>query len=105
MKLDSLSKILIATGQINYMAASLFSVNTQIRMIPDEDGVHKDGIEDREAALQETVKELGQIMEKLGNCINRWDCICNIDERVATVPFNIIIHGKDDTEEEYEEFI
>jgi len=30
MKLDSLSKILIATGQINYMAASIDSVNEQM---------------------------------------------------------------------------
>jgi hypothetical protein len=90
-KLDSLSKILIATGQINYMAASIDSVNEQIKMIPD-----------KQELLAEVVTKLGAIMEDMGNLINGQDCICHIDERVSKVPFEIIIHGMDDTEKDYE---
>lgn len=36
-KLDSLSKIIIATGQINYMANSISTVNEQIKFIPGTD--------------------------------------------------------------------
>ncbi len=41
-------------------------------------------------------------MEDMGNLINGQDCICHIDERVSKVPFEIIIHGMDDTEKDYE---
>lgn len=103
MKLDSFHKILIATGQINYMAASLDSVNSEIKTIPDPQGVHRDGIEDRKKALAETVEKLTVVMNNLGDCINRWDCLCEIDQRVAKVPFEIMVEGKDETDELYEE--
>lgn len=101
-KLDSLSKILIATGQINYMAASIDSVNEQIKMIPDKQEFHAGGIKERDELLAEVVTKLGAIMEDMGNLINGQDCICHIDERVSKVPFEIIIHGMDDTEKDYE---
>ena len=101
-KLDSLSKILIATGQINYMAASIDSVNEQIKMIPDKQGFHADGIKERDELLAKVVTKLGAIMEDMGNLINSQDCICHIDVRVSKVPFEIIIHRMDDTEKDYE---
>ena len=100
-KLDSLSKIIIATGQINYMANSISTVNEQIKFILDKDGFHRDGIEARTTVLLDTVVKLGFIMEELGNFINDTDCICHIDERVAQVPFEIIIQGMDDCEIDY----
>lgn len=102
MKLDSLSKILIATGQINYMAASIDSVNEQIKFIPDENGFHKDGIKEKDECLSDVALRLAAIMEDMGNLINSWDCICHIDERVSKVPFEILIHGEDDTEKDYD---
>jgi hypothetical protein len=99
-KLDSLSKILIATGQINYMAASIDSVNEQIKMIPDENGYHAEGIKKRNELLAETVISLTAVMKKMGSLI---DCICTIDARVAQVPFEILVEGMDDTTKDYED--
>ena len=101
-KLDAFSKILIATGQINYMAASINGVNEQMKFIPDKDGIHKDGIKAKDDLLDEVVEKLGLIMEDMGNLINSHDCICTIDERVGKVPFEIIVHKMDDTEIDYE---
>lgn len=102
-KLDSLSKIIIATGQINYMAVSIDSVNEQIKFVPDKECVHKEGIEARNEILAETVTKLAAIMKEIGHFINATDCICHIDTRVAAVPFEILIAGKDDCEEDYED--
>lgn len=102
-KLNAFSKILIATSQINYMANSINSANEVIKMLPDSRGALKEGIKERDDALEETVKKLGEVMEDLGNLINNHDCICKLDERVAKVPFEIIIEGKDDTEKDYDE--
>lgn len=102
-KLDSLSKIIIATGQINYMAVSINSVNEQTKFIPDSNGVHKEGIEARDEILSEMVAKLTAIMEEVGDFINNADCICHIDTRVAAAPFEILVHGMDDCEEIYVE--
>lgn len=100
-KLDLFSKILIATGQINYMASLINSVNEQIKFVPDKEGYHKEGIKSRDDLLNEVVIKLAAIMEEMGNCINEHDCLCTIDERVAKVPFEIIIHGMDNVEDDY----
>jgi len=102
-KLDSLSKIIIATGQINNMAVSIDSVNEQMKFIPDKEGVHKDGIESKSEVLAETVVKLTAIMEELGDLINNHDCICHLDTRVSKVPFEILLHGMDDCEQDYED--
>jgi hypothetical protein len=103
MKLDSLSKILIATGQINYMAASIDSVNEQMKFLQDKEGFHKEGIEAKDELLKEVVSDLSEIMEKMGNLINNQGCICHIDQRVAKVPFNVLIHNMDECEEDYDD--
>lgn len=100
-KLDSLSKIIIATGQINYMAVSIDSVNEQIKMIPDKEGVHAEGIKEKDELLKSVVSKLSLIMEDMGNLINEHNCICAIDERVSKVPFEIILHQMDEVEKDY----
>lgn len=103
-KLDSLSKIMLATGAINYMAVSIDSVNEQIKMTKlaykgkekEFDDIHGEGIQSRNEVLAETVKELGAIMEKLGNLINNQDALCPLDQYVTTPAFNVIVQGKDD---------
>jgi hypothetical protein len=102
MKLDNFSKILIATGQINYMAASIDGVNEQMKTIPDPDNIHSPGIKEAEEVLEDTVNRLCAILENLGDLINDHDCICHIDTRVAKVPFEILIHGQDDTDTDYD---
>ena len=102
-RLDSFSKILIATGQINYMASSIDGVNNQMKFIPDKQGFHADGIKEKDEVLAEVVQDLRAVMNKLGNLINNCDCICSIDMRVAKVPFEIIESGMDECENEYDE--
>ncbi|MEO5991883.1 MAG: hypothetical protein ABIP68_09635 [Ferruginibacter sp.] len=102
-KLDSLSKIIIATGQINYMAVSIDSVNEQMKFIPDKQGIHKEGIEAKSEILADIVTKLTAILEEVGDFINDTDCICHIDTRVAKVPFEILLDGKDDSEHDYDE--
>lgn len=101
-KLDSFSKIIVATSAINYMANSLSTVNQQVKMVahlrPEEKHIFEDGIKAKDEALADAVKKLGEIMEELGNCINNCDAICEIDERVTKEAFAIILHGKDDVE-------
>jgi hypothetical protein len=111
-KLDSLSKILLATGAINYMAASIDSVNEQIKMMKptykkavpdlDFDEVHGEGIKARDELLAEVVADLAPILEKMGNLINGQDAICAIDEYITAPAFNVILHGHDDTEGDFD---
>lgn len=100
-RLDSFSKILIATGQINYMASSIDGVQKQIVCLPDENGYHKDGIEERRRLLEITVRRLTSIAQEMGEFINSRDMLCPIDIRVSKVPFEIL-GGMDEVEKEYQ---
>lgn len=95
-KLDSLSKIMLATGAINYMACSIDSVNEQIKTIPDLRKVHEEGIKQRDEMLFKVWGKLGDIMEEMGDLINMQDCLCPIDVRATREAFNIVVSGKDD---------
>lgn len=97
-KLDSLSKILVATGAINYMAAQIYTVNDQMKFIPDKDGIHKEGIRVKDEVLAQAVIKLSEIMEDLGDLINAHDCISPIDEYITTPAFDIIVQGNDDVD-------
>lgn len=106
-KLDSFSKILLATSAINYMASSIDGVNRDMKFIRHNDGdalneFHNKGIEERDKLMEDVVKQLGQIMESMGNVINGHDAICAIDQYITTPAFNVIIHGNDDTEGDFD---
>lgn len=102
-KLDDFNKILIATAQINYMASAIHGVNVQMKMTGlAKEKVHAPGVKEKDRLLAETVKTLGEVMEDLGNYMSGADCICPIDVRVTTPAFEIIIHGKDDVEKDYQ---
>lgn len=103
-KLDSLSKVLVATSAINYMANTLYSANQQMKYVvglhPEEGKAHVDGITHRDEVLSQAVKGLADIMEELGNCMNEHDCISPIDVRITKEAFSVIIKGQDDVEQE-----
>lgn len=103
-RLDHFSKIIIATGQINYMASSVNGVNLQLKAIrkQDEDFL-RELIKTNDEFLKEVVVDLKNIMEKVGNYINGVDCICPIDVRVSKVPFEIVVENKDEVENDYED--
>lgn len=109
-KLDSFSKILLATATINYMASSIDGVRKSMNHVrshqPDKedwDKIHGESSTDFENALNEAVTDLGKVMEKLGNAINRRDAICAIDQYITTPAFNVIIHGHDNTEGNFDD--
>lgn len=101
-KLDPLSKILVATGAINYLSNCLYSVNRDIKSVvhnnPRQREILEPGILQREDVLFSTVKKLSVIMEELGNILNAHDSICQIDERVTDEAFKIVVHGEDNIE-------
>lgn len=106
-KLDSFSKILLATSAINYMASSIDGVNRDMKYIRHNDGdalneFHNKGIEERDKLLEEVVKQLGQIMESMGNIINNHDAICAIDQYITTPAFMVINQGHDETEGDFD---
>lgn len=99
-KLDSFGKILLATGNINYLAAAIHGLNEQMRFIPDSDGVHKPGIEKRDNDLADALAHLTQAMEILGNSLEE---PCAIDVYVTTPSFQVIMHGHDDIEGDFDD--
>lgn len=109
-RLDSMSKILVATGAINYMAQTLNACNEQIKMIhdatksklPDSAEALKHGIEGRDRALLKVAKDLGKIMEFIGNVLDGQDAVTQIDIRVTKAAFKIM-QGEDEVERDYDE--
>lgn|GEM_PF-2072319 len=71
-----------------------------IKLIPDENGFHKAGIDERDFLLNEVVNDLPNIMNKMGDLINAHELICAIDQRVSAVPFDIVVHGEDYVDEQ-----
>lgn len=97
-KLDTYSKILLATQSINYMANTVNSVNEQIKMIPVKSQTIGDGITGRDNALFSVEKQLLKIMEELGDFMNANDISSDIDIRITKEAFSIL-HGNDNIEE------
>lgn len=101
-KLDQLSKVLIATGAINYLFAQVYDVNKSMKIIvsknPDQRKIFEESILQKEDVLFSTLKKLAEVMEGLGNILNAHDSICPIDDRATREAFEIIVHGKDNVE-------
>ncbi len=100
-KLDYFSKILLATGQINYMASIVDGVNNEIKWLPNQDGILSAGISEREEVLKSIVDDLTNTLEKLGDLMNGQDMCKPIDERITAPAFHILVHGEDELETEY----
>ncbi len=101
-KLDTFSKIILATGSINYLASMVEGVNSEMKMTPgfmSEGSVHKEGVDKRDKDMDEALALLEQVMGKLGNSLEEQ---CAIDIYVTTPAFNVLIHGHDDVEGDFE---
>jgi len=96
-KLDTFSKILLATQSINYMANCVNGVVQQYKMIPTPDEVIVKGLTAKENALFTAEKQLVKIMEELGDFMNEAGFCMEIDNRVTREAFSIL-HGNDDIE-------
>ena len=107
-KLDSVSKIIVATSAINYMANIISSLNADMGKVllsmaaadkhfaePDYKKSILNDIEERRELLKSVVNRLGSIMVDLDNCLNNCDGTMPIDERITKTAFEIIVHGND----------
>lgn len=111
-RLDSFNKILLATATINYMASALDGVLKDYQTIlssiksGDDDFSHnviKDGLISKNDMMSETLKRLCDTIEELGNYLDSHDIVCHIDTRVYKEPLNILLHGQDECEKDYED--
>lgn len=96
-RLNTFSKILITTGQINYLANTVHTVNQQLKMIPDTKGALVGSIENQELMLNDVQYKLALVMESLADFCNNTDIVMPIDERICDNAFDIILRGNDDT--------
>lgn len=96
-KLDSFSKILLATHAISYMTNQIHSVNEQIKMIPTKDESLLKGIEKRNEVLKDTSELLSAVMKDLGDFMNNSGIGCDIDSKVMSPIFKII-QGEDNVD-------
>ncbi len=101
-KLDSFKKILLATGQINYLASAIQEVIEGSKMNEDVISAISDRAEAQKDALNQAVGGLASIMEMLAEIANDHDFTLPIDERISRVPFEILLHDMDDVESDYE---
>lgn len=102
-RLDSYSKILLATASINYLAHQVFQVNEACKNLFDPKGMLSEGIEAKNQLLQETVTKLTAIVEDLANYTNETDITQHIDERVLNEPLRVLIFNEDEVEKHYDE--
>lgn len=98
-KLDSFNKILLATGTINYLAGMVEGLNSDMKHMPDPKKVHADGIAKRDADMEAALGKLKEAMEILGNSV---DEVCAIDQYVTTPAFQVVMHGHDEVEGDFD---
>ena len=94
-KLDTISKILLATQSINYMATSLSRVTEQCKTVSSDDVV-RGMVTNNENALLDHFNILKAAMMQLGDYMNSIDCVCPIDARILKPAFDIIARDRDD---------
>lgn len=99
--LDYFSKILIATGNINYVANALSTLLAQRKTFTGDNRAFKETNAEMEAELADTVEQLSGIYERLLDYMDDQDAVCQIDVRLSKVPYEILIEGMDEVETEY----
>lgn len=102
-RLDTFSKILLATQSINYLANNIYGAMIDVSYLsahnPDKKFL-QDSVEQKQSVLNDTLEALKNVMEDLGNYCSGVDLIAPIDIKVTNAAFDIVIHGNDDVEEE-----
>lgn len=106
-RLDTLSKILLTCGQLEYFASALNNMTEQIGFVcsnsPQPNQVMTDIYRENRDQLEETYKELKTSLKMLTDYMASRDAICSIDQRIAQVCMEILFHGKDEVNNDYEE--
>jgi len=113
-KLDLFSKILLATSTINYMASSLNAVNEQYKdvlyleeKVRDDNDISTKALEtlvaDQDKKLEEVSENLAGILKSFGNYLHKKDCVCAIDARIYKLSSEILLEGKDEVDNTYDD--
>jgi len=95
-KASSMSKILLATAGINYMALQLHQVNTELSFLPlhEEDFILK-SLQDKKDFLESISKKITDIFEELSDYSSGCDIVTQLDESVMNPIADVLIFGKD----------
>lgn len=96
--LDNFNKILLATGQINYLSSAIHCVNEDLKFLEIESMQEKIEMQDR--ILKRTVKRLKMILDELAGVINSGDYGLPIYSRPSLPVFEILA-GKDEMDNPY----
>lgn len=99
-RLDNFSKILLATGQINFVANTLKSVINGYKTLPVTD-FSKTAISDHEEKLAGVLGELTMTLQSLADYMNDGSMVCQIDERVSSAASEILFFDMDEVETDY----
>lgn len=97
-RLQKISKIMLATGTINYLATHIHTINSEMRVtnLAYEDSPHSETIHDQEQTLTKTLLHLEKAMDELADYMEAYDCLMPIDIAFTHVPFSIISGGMDE---------
>jgi type I restriction-modification system DNA methylase subunit len=102
-RLDKLSKILIATGAVNTLSATLSSEAKDLRRLYKDLNLETSlvsGEIDRE--LDKTIEKLKDIIFELTNLMDNHGFTQAIDERMMKVPSEILFGDMDEIENHYD---
>src|SRR6188768_1272979 len=94
MKLDNFSKIQLSTFGLQWMANSINQMAIQLEATE----VNTQGFKD---ALDELESKLSELYEQTADFLNSQDAISTIDVSMMERISDVLLFGKDDTEEDY----
>ncbi|CAG5001661.1 hypothetical protein DYBT9275_02715 [Dyadobacter sp. CECT 9275] len=110
-KLDNMSKILLATSTINYMANTINGVIIDFQNIENcqtttqsdwPKQIMAESLKNKQEFMAEMTKKLSDIVEEFGNYLNDNDIVCEIDMRINRAPCEILLLGMDECENSYD---
>lgn len=100
-KLNPINKIVLATGSINYMAAHIHTIRQQMLAtnLQHEGNPHKQSLHDQKQTFNRTLMHLENAMEELMSYLDGYDCLTDLDVTILNPPFDVIVEGNDDMDQ------
>jgi len=101
-QLNNFKKIIIATGHINYLASVIETVQLELNGIAA--GFAEKQMQEKEDLFETIVTCLSTAIEELAAFTEDHEMVVPIDQRILSVPLEILILGMDDEEETYQDY-
>lgn len=113
LKLDGFHKLLLATGQIQFLGSTLNDVIKdkilivyELKKAPGNVGPEgmkaiQDGLDANIEQMKEFSERATQLMSDIADTLNDCDVVTEIDQRITKVPFEVLVHGMDEVENDY----